>query len=258
MTYRIKDWDRHFEVAQSRLIKGRMTWVAMPTKHDGLGYKRVMRAGPLHYAAWVLLVEVAAKCPTRGLLVNSDRALTPEDLEVMTEFPAKHFAAAFPVLVSVGWLEVVADTANAETLLDNSEQSHSAVVACSVHKTGQYSTVHNRTTSAHSGECAADALELYEAYPLHKAKPAALRAITKALKKADKLTLLKAIAAYRAECARTQSKLAYPATWFNQERWGDEPLLEARPLSRASTLPDVETATGGYDATRHDDEDVPA
>jgi hypothetical protein len=77
MTYRVKNWERHFEKAESRRCKT-MSWVPIPTKHDGAGFRRVAgheRAAEL-FAAWILIVQTAAKMPTRGLLFKDDRALT--------------------------------------------------------------------------------------------------------------------------------------------------------------------------------------
>lgn len=111
MIYRVKDWDKHFEKAESRRCKN-MLWVAMPTKHDGSGLRRIAshhRAGDL-FAAWILIVETAAKMPTRGLLFKDGKALTAKDLAKRTRFPEEIFTLAFHYLVEpeIGWLERVA------------------------------------------------------------------------------------------------------------------------------------------------------
>lgn len=75
----------------------------------------------------------------------------------------------------------------------------------------------------------ADALELYEAYPIHEGRAHALKAIRRALKKCPMEELLpKVVAFYDSEYV--QSKLGTPdkqfikraATWFNGECWDDE------------------------------------
>lgn len=109
--YRIKNWNDHFEKSQSRKC-AKMAWVALPNKHDGKGYRRVARherATEL-FTAWVLIVQVASKMPTRGLLVDEDGALTAADLADMTGFPESIFHLAFTVLTqpNIGWLERVA------------------------------------------------------------------------------------------------------------------------------------------------------
>lgn len=111
MIYRVKDWDRHYEKAESRRCKS-MLWVPVSTKHDGSGFRRVAghhRAGDL-FAAWILIVETAAKMPTRGLLYKDGKALTPAELHYRTGFPEDIFALAFHELVEpeIGWLERVA------------------------------------------------------------------------------------------------------------------------------------------------------
>lgn len=66
--------------------------------------------------------------------------------------------------------------------------------------------------------------EIYQAYPKKKGRPSALKAITKALKTIDHATLLKKTKAYAK--AREGENVQYtpqPATWFNDERFNDEP-----------------------------------
>lgn len=120
VTYRIRDWDKHFEVSQSKKVRGQLPWIAVPTKHDGQSYRRLMRMedGPSLYAAWLLIAQVAAKCPTRGTLFNDGRPLTPDDLEIKTDCPAAVFRKAFKVLcdAKIGWLEVVSNGPDTTTV----------------------------------------------------------------------------------------------------------------------------------------------
>ena len=75
----------------------------------------------------------------------------------------------------------------------------------------------------------ADALTLYEAYPIHKAKLAALKAIQKALRNTPLEVLLPKVQEYAAS-QDVQAKLSTPeetfiprpATWFNAGSWMDE------------------------------------
>ena len=112
--YGIKNWDKHFETAQSRAVYKRLSWVAIPNKHDGKGYRRIAKhpkAAEL-FTAWVLIVQVASKQKRRGLLMDEEGALTPEDLSDKTGFPEEIFKLAFSVLSEprIGWLERVADS----------------------------------------------------------------------------------------------------------------------------------------------------
>ena len=69
--YRIVDWDKHFESAQSRKVE-RLTWVRVPNKHDGEGYTELLDHpnGAAHYACWMAIVQVASKCQPRGSLLR--------------------------------------------------------------------------------------------------------------------------------------------------------------------------------------------
>lgn len=106
LLYRVRDWDTHFEVAQSKKVKGPLKWVALPCKHDGKSYRRLMREpnGAALYGAWSLVLSVAAKCPKRGTLADADGPLTAEDLELKTGCPATDFDAALSMLVELGWV----------------------------------------------------------------------------------------------------------------------------------------------------------
>ena len=65
--------------------------------------------------------------------------------------------------------------------------------------------------------------DIYRAYPLKVAKPAALRAITKAMEKIEPKTLLELTKAYAARRNGDLSFMPMPSTWFNQERFNDDP-----------------------------------
>lgn len=82
----------------------------MPNKHDGKSYRRIAahRDGVPVFAAWTLLLEVASKMPTRGLLSDEDGPLDADDLAAMTGFPTQIFELAFSLLTQpkIAWLEV--------------------------------------------------------------------------------------------------------------------------------------------------------
>ena len=106
-TYVIRDWGKHFEISQGRRATV-LSWVAIPNRHDGKGYRRLMRRanGPSLYAAWILIVQVASKCPTRGVLKDADGPLTVADLEMKTDCPAEIFSEALEVLSGpeIAWI----------------------------------------------------------------------------------------------------------------------------------------------------------
>jgi hypothetical protein len=108
--YRIRDATQLFETHESRKYK-HLSWVAVPNKHDGKGFRRLLKAkdGPLYFGAWILMLQVASKCPNRWTLADESGPLTPTDLEIKTDCPAEVFAAAIKRLLSpeIGWLELV-------------------------------------------------------------------------------------------------------------------------------------------------------
>lgn len=110
VVYSIRDWNKHYEVAQSRKIDGAMSWVAMPCKHDGLGFRKIMRQpdGSAIYGAWVLIVQVAAKCPSRGVLCDANGPLDASDLSLKTGCPEEVFIRALNYISSkeIGWIVV--------------------------------------------------------------------------------------------------------------------------------------------------------
>ncbi|HSW49026.1 MAG TPA: hypothetical protein VLH09_02575 [Bryobacteraceae bacterium] len=110
--YRIVNWEATFE--KSDLSKTlQWTWIAFPLKHDGKGYRRVTRLPNAVNVmlGFMMLAQVAAKCPQRGLLADADGPLEPQDLEDKTGFPARIFSEAIAALsdpeTRIGWLEPV-------------------------------------------------------------------------------------------------------------------------------------------------------
>lgn len=110
--YRIKDWKQRFETHESRK-REEMRWVAVPIKQDGKGRRRLVRHenGPALFGAWNALLQVAARCPDRGVLADDDGPLDAIDLQDITDIPAELFDDLFAVLTDpdkrIGWLEVV-------------------------------------------------------------------------------------------------------------------------------------------------------
>lgn len=107
--YRIRNWGEHFETSESRKIKGPLSWVAVPTKHDGRGYKRAANHQNAVNAlcGWWSLLQVAAKMPVHGLLADRDGPLDAEDIADKTDLPKKIYITALDVMSGekIGWLE---------------------------------------------------------------------------------------------------------------------------------------------------------
>jgi len=119
--FRIVGWNEHFEKAQTRKCS-RMSWVPFSNKHDGNGFRRIAnhKDSCSIFAAWVLIAQVASKCPTRGLLVEDNQELLSEDLYYKTGFPQQSFDIAFKVLSApkINWLEKVQVSSTGSVVVD--------------------------------------------------------------------------------------------------------------------------------------------
>lgn len=109
--YRIIKWHERHENAESRKVKSALDWVRIPTAHDSLGLKRLLgsKRGVSAFGAYILFVEVAAKCPKRGVLANSDGALTLDDIAQKTGAPLRDLVEAMEVLseARIGWIDKI-------------------------------------------------------------------------------------------------------------------------------------------------------
>ena len=108
--YRIRNWKEYFETHESRKYK-HLQWFACPTKHDGKGFRRIMRQEncAIIFSAFVLLLELAAKCPQRGTLADHDGPLTIDDFSDKTGLKAEYFTIALKYLTNkeIGWIEIL-------------------------------------------------------------------------------------------------------------------------------------------------------
>ena len=106
--YVIRDWAKHFESFESARVK-KLNWIAMPIKHDGKTFRRIMRRDPTGrlFGAWCLIVQVAAKCPVRGTLADGDGPLTAEDISDKTGLSVECAQQALTLFSSeeIRWIE---------------------------------------------------------------------------------------------------------------------------------------------------------
>src|SRR4051812_44415687 len=100
-TYRVRDWDSLYENSETRKLK-KLSWVPIPNRHDGKGYRRLLASpeGPGSFGAWILILEVASRCPTRGVLVDTDGPIDSRGMADKTGYPEKLFKTAFKLLSS--------------------------------------------------------------------------------------------------------------------------------------------------------------
>lgn len=109
--YRIANWNDHYETAESRRIKA-LLWVATPNRHDSVGFCLLLRHpnGMAHYGAWNLILQVASKCSTRGLLTfggKTPRPHTAATIANVSHGSQKVIEEVLPRLLELGWLEEV-------------------------------------------------------------------------------------------------------------------------------------------------------
>lgn len=109
---RIKEWETHFECAQTRKVKGPLRWISLPTQRDGLKFSRLMalQNATSVFGAFILLVEIAAAGHPRGSFWREHGdPMTALDFQKMTGIRVRDWLVALKVLTSheIGWLEVV-------------------------------------------------------------------------------------------------------------------------------------------------------
>jgi hypothetical protein len=105
---RVAGWSR-FEKSDHKKCKN-MTWVATPTSHDGIGFLRLLTSpeGLRRYGGWHLILQVAAKCPSHGLLVSdSGRPLGAAEIALKTRANESDISDAITACLEIGWLEWV-------------------------------------------------------------------------------------------------------------------------------------------------------
>jgi hypothetical protein len=113
-TYRIKDWQKHYENNKSR-EREVCSWCPVPNKQDGLGYGRLLQEkdGAALYGAFLAVVLVASKQgrPRDGYLTGTGRAddgpLSAEDLAIMTKVQEPIIRRMLETVscANIGWIE---------------------------------------------------------------------------------------------------------------------------------------------------------
>ena len=104
----ITDWHDRFENAQTRRTQ-HLNQVMMPLRGNSGEQRRIlsMPGGYQVLAIWHLLIQFAAECPQRGLLVKGTGALDYEDLAFELGVPEEDVRAAFMILSDskIGWID---------------------------------------------------------------------------------------------------------------------------------------------------------
>ena len=263
--YRVKDWERWFESAKSKTFKNK-TQAYIPRKQNGLGYNLLLgsKNGEAIYGAWcALVIFLSGHSPPRsGWLTDGGawdgRPLTPSDLELTTRIKAATFEQMLALCSSetIGWIS----TYNHKDSLVSCQSPELSLSPVPVPipdtithpRSDSVESVHSR----HHIQNTHDADIIYAAYPRKVAKPAAVKAIQRALRKASPIHLLERTKAYALATADSDPQfIPYPATWFNQQRYNDDPATwgsgNGKPSKKAlRTFEDIKADEAEWEAKR--------
>lgn len=120
--YRIRNFSDEFETNESRKLK-RLPWIALPTKQEGDGYTELMSGhenGCAHFGAWTAMLQLAAKCSPRGVLIRDlGGRRIPHDaasISRITRVPVDVLTEVLPRLVDIGWMEEVEQSSVTEEI----------------------------------------------------------------------------------------------------------------------------------------------
>lgn len=115
-SYRIRDWDSHFETSQSRKVD-RPQWIGIPNKQHGMGLIQILSQadGAAIYGIWQLIVGACSHqhSPRSGWLTQDGTASgspwTIEDMAQKWRRQIPEVARALDVLCSpkVNWMETI-------------------------------------------------------------------------------------------------------------------------------------------------------
>jgi len=238
MGYSIKDWALHYEINRTREMK-LMQWLPLPIKLDGEGYAALMdhENGAAHFGVFVAVLEVAARCPQRGVLAGASGPYTEKAIARLIRMPEPVVVEALIRLASddIGWVTFTGERNQQDTrkgaakVRDACGEGAVKVRAdCGMHALHNR-TLHNKTEQNTIDQSAvADRSTLFDQfwkmYPrkigrgkceswakTHAKTAEAWEPIMEGLKRA-----------LDAGLAMKGDFIPYPATWLNQKRWLDE------------------------------------
>lgn len=238
----MKDWELHFENDRSK-VRDRCSFVCVPNKQHGMGFCRVMaeKDGAAIYGIWQLILGACSqqRRPRHGWLTSNGESMgSPwgvSDLALKFRRPEPEIARALTVLSSqsINWLEVV------NGLTTDSPCTHHGVTADSPGMEGKGKEGIERKDMkvsvcvSHSEQELPTAEDIYNAYPRKVARPEALKAIRKAMDMKCPVCLLQLTTSYTAHRNGDTSFVPNPSTWFNQERYNDDPATWKRNESHS-------------------------
>lgn len=117
---RIVNWNKHFENSRSRQRK-QCYYCCLPSKTEGDGYIQLTESEhPAEvYTAWVSMALIVSRqyidtdkdeARDGTLITSTGVPHTAATLAIKSRFPEKIFKHAIPILITIGWLEVIDGT----------------------------------------------------------------------------------------------------------------------------------------------------
>lgn len=110
---RVAKWSETFETAKSRGYQ-RLDWVSVPVDLDSSGRLQMVEDFDTEFAAiygaWITLVLIAARCPTRGVLANSKgHPISTKQMSLRSHVSDTDFDRLIEWCLrpEIGWLERV-------------------------------------------------------------------------------------------------------------------------------------------------------
>jgi hypothetical protein len=121
MSFRIRDWEKHFERDRSKQWKV-LQWVPIPNK-QGKGYRKIMKEknGLEIFACWIAIIELASKCEVRGDLSK----YSIDDISLLTLIDENKLKSAIKYLSEVlDWIEVIKESSENLDIDVNKNDKH--------------------------------------------------------------------------------------------------------------------------------------
>lgn len=106
--YRIAKWTDYEKSDSKKCVT--MSWVAVPINHTGLSFLEIMSRpdGLRMVGGWLLILQIAAQCPERGLLVSdSGRIIGAKEIALKTRANESDIKDCIATLLEFGWIEEV-------------------------------------------------------------------------------------------------------------------------------------------------------
>jgi len=175
--------------------------------------------GPEVFAAWILLVQLASRCTTRGVLASSDgRAYEIADISVKTRAPERIFEKAIPLLVGAGWITTDSPISAGQ----DDPSGESADASGLFPDIGAANRIEKKRKNG-INMSAPKWRDIYNLYPRKVSPRRAEKAIVKALKEKPYEALKEAVEAYAKAVKHLEAKfIPHPATWFNNGSYDDD------------------------------------